>query len=95
MSLFQSPPCLYPLTHENPSLQLTERTVPLVCSTPEKGEKGEKEEMRRMGWVGGDGGGKEIGCSHSWEWGSLFAFIEKWETLISLLLGEAFERKQP
>ena len=56
MSLFQSPPCLYPLTHENPSLQLTERTVPLVCSTPEKGEKGEKgekEEMRRMGWVMG------------------------------------------
>ena len=57
------PPSFYPLTHENPSLQLTERTVPLVClwfvqqtertvplvcSTPEKGE------MRR---VGGDGVG--------------------------------------
>ena len=52
MSLFQSPPCLYPLNRVTPSLQLTERTVPLVCSTPEKGE------MREDGVGDGVMGGK-------------------------------------
>ena len=72
MSLFQSPPCLYPLTHENPSLQLTERTVPLVCSTPEKGEK---EEMRRMGWVGGWG----------WKGNRLLALVGVGQPILLLL----------
>ena len=34
-------------------------------------------EMREMRWVGVMGDGKEIGCSHSWEWGSLFCFYPK------------------
>lgn len=34
-------------------------------------------EMREMRWVEVMGGGKEIGCSHSWEWGSLFYFYPK------------------
>lgn len=35
----------------------------------------EMREMRRVGVMGW--GGKEIGCSHSWEWGSLFCFYPK------------------
>ena len=49
--------------------------MPLFCSTLEKGE------MREKG-VGVMGGGKEIGCGHSWRSGAAyFAFIEKWETV--------------